>query len=156
MKSFAYVFLELGKLNSDEENDSIDKGLLDWLLLFKTSNIDQHYGNEQVNKAVRYVQYVRDNEYDAYVRDLISEQVWANEMQAAVERAVEDLTAKNQKLEEEKKRAEDDKKRAEDDKKVMQETLEKTVKTMLQHGIDCDTIAGVTKLPLDEVKRIKG
>jgi len=80
---------------------------------------------------------------------LISEQVLANEMQAAVERAVEDLTAKNQKLEEEKKRAEDD-------KKVMQETLEKTVKTMLQHGIDCDTIAGVTKLPLDEVKRIKG
>ena len=167
MKSFAYVFLELGKLNSDEENDSIDKGLLDWLLLFKTSNIDQHYGNEQVNKAVRYVQYVRDNEYDAYVRDLISEQVLANEMQAAVERAVEDLTAKNQKLEEEKKRAEEEKKRAEDmleeekkraedDKKVMQETLEKTVKTMLQHGIDCDTIAGVTKLPLDEVKRIKG
>jgi DNA-binding transcriptional regulator YhcF (GntR family) len=51
---------------------------------------------------------------------------------------------------------EEEKKRAEDDKKVMQETLEKTVKTMLQHGIDCDTIAGVTKLPLDEVKRIKG
>lgn len=49
----------------------------------KTQDLYHKYSNEQVNSAVRYVKNIRDNNYEAYIRHLMSELAAQKEIENA-------------------------------------------------------------------------
>lgn len=90
MKSFSYVFIELGKF----DNPKYDQGTInnndekDWLSLFKTQDLGRHYHNKQVNRAVEHVQYIKANKFDEYVRHQLAIQVEKNRILSAKEEGI--------------------------------------------------------------------
>ena len=74
MNAFSYVFMELGKFGDpkfDQTNISINEK--EWLEFMKTQDLEHQYDNEQVNNAAKYVQYLKNNRYDEYIRSEIAE-----------------------------------------------------------------------------------
>ena len=74
MNAFSYVFIELGKFGDskfDQTNISINEK--EWLEFMKTQDLEHQYDNEQVNNAAKYVQYLKNNKYDEYIRSEMAE-----------------------------------------------------------------------------------
>ena len=88
MKAFAYVFIELGKYGDSKYDQSniTNNNEKDWLSFLKTQNLDHKYGNAQVNDAIKYVQNIRDNKYEEYVRHQMSEMAALKEIESAEHR----------------------------------------------------------------------
>jgi len=80
MKAFSYVFIDLQKF---KEQDDIQEDLQDWLRFFKTQDLRYNYHNEQVKNAIKYVDDIRENKYEIYLRHLLTEQVHQTEKQDA-------------------------------------------------------------------------
>jgi len=80
MKAFSYVFIDLQKF---KEQDDIQEDLQDWLRFFKTQDLHYNYHNEQVKNAIKYVDDIRENKYEIYLRHLLTEQVYQTEKQEA-------------------------------------------------------------------------
>jgi predicted transposase/invertase (TIGR01784 family) len=86
MKAFSYVFIELGKFDEETTLENVTEDEKDWLSFMKTQNLDHKYHNEQVNSAVKYVQDIRDNKYEEYVRFQMSELAAQKEIESAEEK----------------------------------------------------------------------
>jgi hypothetical protein len=85
MKAFSYVFIELEKFDNQkyDQTNITTENERDWLLFMKTQDLSHQYGNPLVNDAKKYVQDVRDNRYDEYVRHQMSELAAIKEMEEA-------------------------------------------------------------------------
>lgn len=85
MKAFSYVFIELGKFNDKkyDQTNITTTNEKDWLSFMKTQDLNHKYDNEQVNSAVRYVQDIRDNKYEEYMRYQMSELAAQKEIKSA-------------------------------------------------------------------------
>jgi len=96
MKAFSYVFIELGKFedsNYDQSNITSNNEK-DWLSFMKTQDLNHTYSNEQVNSAVKYAQDIRDNKYDAYLRAQMSEVAALKEKESAVNEKMQEVAKK--------------------------------------------------------------
>jgi len=80
----SYVFIELEKFNNSKYDQSnICSNAKDWLTFMKTQNLNCTYSNDQVNSAVRYVQYIKDNKMDEYVRHQLTMQAELSNLEKA-------------------------------------------------------------------------
>jgi predicted transposase/invertase (TIGR01784 family) len=80
----SYVFIELAKFDNPKYSQkNITVKAKEWLHFFKENAINDNYSNPRINKAIEYVNYIIDNKYLEYVRDLISEQAIINEKEEA-------------------------------------------------------------------------
>lgn len=90
MDAFSYVFIELDKFDSDTYNKSmITDNEKDWLTFMKTQDLTKTYKNEQVNSAVKYVDNIRTNKYEEYVRHQMSELAAQKEIESAEKIGIE-------------------------------------------------------------------
>jgi len=84
MNAFSYVFIELDKFDVNNYNKSIiSDNEKDWLTFMKTQDINKTYKNEQVNSAVKYVDNIKTNKYEEYLRHQMSEMAAMKEIESA-------------------------------------------------------------------------
>lgn len=89
IKASSYVFIELGKFDpSNYDKGKINDNEKDWLSFMKTQELTQTYKNEQVNNAVKYVDNIRTNKYEEYIRYQMSELAAQKELESAEEKGV--------------------------------------------------------------------
>ena len=132
MKAFSYVFIDLKKFNI-ENSTSMSRDLQEWLLLFKTHDLDYQYSNPQIQDSVKYVKHVRDNDYHQYFQSLLAQEI----------RETEKLDAKAEgKIE--------GKIEGKAEEKI------KMIKNMLESRMDPGQISESAKTSLELVELIKG
>ena len=145
LNAFSYVFIELEKFNNpkyDQANISISEK--EWLSFMKTQELEHQYDNEQVNNAVKYVQYIKNNNYDEYIRAEIAEMAAKIKEREAreegVEKGIEIGIGKGREEGREEGRG---------------EGIEKVAKNLLKQGIEISIIATATGLTEDEISKLK-
>jgi predicted transposase/invertase (TIGR01784 family) len=93
MSAFSYVFVELDKFgdanNSKFDLTNITDDERDWISLMKDSNLTKLYSNKEVQNAVTYVQNIRDNKYDTYIRTVMTETARLKDIESAESVGVE-------------------------------------------------------------------
>lgn len=82
MKAFSYVFIELPKYVHVHSTPPMN-----WLLFLKTSDLKQKYTNPAVIEAIKIVEYIRDNDYDKYIRVELTELAARKQMEEAEKKA---------------------------------------------------------------------
>ena len=91
MNAFSYVFIELDKFDVNNYNKSIiSDNEKDWLTFMKTQDINKTYKNEQVNSAVKYVDNIKTNKYEEYLRHQMSEMAAMKEIESAEQKGRKD------------------------------------------------------------------
>ena len=91
MNAFSYVFIELDKFDVNNYNKSIiSDNEKDWLTFMKTQDINKTYKNEQVNSAVKYVDNIKANKYEEYLRHQMSEMAAMKEIESAEQKGRKD------------------------------------------------------------------
>ena len=91
MNAFSYVFIELDKFDVNNYNKSIiSDNEKDWLTFMKTQDINKTYKNEQVNSAVKYVDNIKTNKYEEYLRHQMSEMAAIKEIESAEQKGRKD------------------------------------------------------------------
>lgn len=87
IKASSYVFIELGKFDPNNyDKNKINDNEKDWLSFMKIQELTQTYKNEQVNNAVKYVDNIRTNKYEEYIRYQMSELAAQKELESAEEK----------------------------------------------------------------------
>lgn len=133
MKAFTYVFIELEKFgNKLYDQSNINKEEEDWLLFMKEQDLSHRYNNEQVNRAVEYVQNIRYNKYEEYVRHQMSEVAAQKELENAKEKGIKEGLEKG-----------------------IKEGVERTTLNMLKQNLDSTLISSVTGLSTEEILKLK-
>jgi predicted transposase/invertase (TIGR01784 family) len=129
MKAFTYVFIELEKFgNKLYDQSNINKEEEDWLLFMKEQDLSQKYHNEQVNSAVEYVQNIKYNKYEEYVRHQMSEVAAQKELESA---------------------------KGEGKLEGKQEEKLEIAKKMLLKNISISDISDLTNLSISEIKKLQ-
>jgi predicted transposase/invertase (TIGR01784 family) len=136
----SYVFIELDKFDNPKYSQkNISPKAKEWLHLFKKNAINDHYDNPRINKVIEYVNYIIDNRYLEYVRDIISEQAIVNEKREAIEKAEKEGIEKG---------------REEGREEGLKHRNLEIAKTMLQKNMDLEEIADITGLTSEEIKKL--
>ena len=76
MKALSHVFIDLKKFDDQED---MAEDMQDWLRLFTKQDLNYNYHNEQVKNAIKYINDIIDNNYDAYLRHSLTEQIQETE-----------------------------------------------------------------------------
>ena len=80
MKALSHVFIDLKKFDDQED---IAEDMQDWLRLFTKQDLNYNYHNEQVKNAIKYINDIIANNYDAYLRHSLTEQIQETEKRDA-------------------------------------------------------------------------
>jgi len=129
MKAFSYVFIELEKFDTPEyDQTNIIDDAKDWLSFMKNQKLDPTYHNKEVNSAVKYVQDIRDNNYEEYVRFQMSEIAVLKEKESVREEGIKIGEAKG---------------------------IEKIAKNMLKKNKPIEEISEFTGLSKEDIEKIK-
>jgi hypothetical protein len=129
MNAFSYVFIELDKFDVNNYNKSIiSDNEKDWLTFMKTQDINKTYKNEQVNSAVKYVDNIKTNKYEEYLRHQMSEMAAMKEIESAEQKGRKD---------------------------GLQEGKIEIARNLLSMELDVDTISKATGLKNEEIAVLK-
>jgi len=138
MKAFSYVFVELDKFDKTNKlGDAFDISNItddekDWISLLKDSDLTKQYNNKEVRNAVTYIQDIRDNKYDTYIREVMTETARIKEIESA-----ESVGIEKGKLE------------GANDKSI------EIAKNLLNKNISVDDIVEATGLTKETVEKLK-
>lgn len=129
MNAFSYVFIELDKYDVNNYNKSIiSDNEKDWLTFMKTQDINKTYKNEQVNSAVKYVDNIKTNKYEEYLRYQMSEMAAMKEIESAEQKGRKD---------------------------GLQEGKIEIARNLISMKLDVDTISKATGLKNEEIAVLK-
>jgi len=131
--TFSYVFVELDKFDVNNYNKSIiSDNEKDWLTFMKTQDINKTYKNEQVNSAVKYVDNIKTNKYEEYLRHQMSEMAAMKEIESAEQKG-----------------------RKEGKKEGLKEGKIEIARNLLSMKLDVNTISKATGLKNEEIELLK-
>ena len=137
MNALSYVFIELEKFGDDKYDQAgISKEEADWFKFFKTQEMSAAYTNVQVQSAIQYVTYIRDNKFDEYIRHQIT------------------LLATEKEYEDKLRKAEEKGKTEGIDIGKNKKAME-IARNLLSQNIDINTISIATGLSLEQIEKIK-
>ena len=150
MNALSYVFIELQKFGDDKYDQAgISKEEADWFKLFKTQEMTGIYTNAQVQSAIEYITYIRDNRYDEYIRHQITLLAAEKEHEDKLKKAVAKGKAEGINIGKAEGKAE-----GIDIGKAARNI--EIAKNLLSQNIDINTISVATGLSLEQIEKIKG